>query len=48
VAGAEIVERDAAARVTQRVDKARRLFEIVECRGFGDFNEAARQIGSVP
>jgi hypothetical protein len=48
VAGTEIVESYTAACVTQRVDKACRLLDVIQCRGFGDFyDEAAREIGPV-
>src|SRR6516162_6548836 len=39
VPGAKVIERDAAARMTQRVDEAGRLFDIIESRGFGDFDD---------
>ena len=49
VAGAKIIEDDAAARMTQCVDKPRGFVEVVECRRFGDFDdEATRKIGPVP
>jgi hypothetical protein len=48
VAGPEIVESDAAARVMQRVDKACRLIEIVECCSFSDFHyQAASEFGPI-
>ncbi len=46
VAGTEIVESDAAARVMQRVHEACRLFDVVECCGFSDFhNQATGEVG---
>ena len=33
--GPKIVERDAAARITQRIDKTRGLLDIIERRGLG-------------
>ena len=47
MAGAEIVERDAAPRLTQRIDKARRLHDVAECGCLGDLDdEAGRQVGA--
>ena len=41
------LERDAASGLSQRVDEPGRLFDVVRCRGFGDFNDkAAREIRS--
>ncbi len=49
VAGAKIVEGDAAARMAQRIDKPRSFLDVVECRRFGDFDdETARKFGPVP
>ena len=42
VAGAKIVERDAAAGMAQRGDEPGRLLDIVERRGFGDLDDQAR------
>src|SRR5437764_14449271 len=36
--GAEIVERDATAGIAQGVDKPDALLDVIECRGFGDFD----------
>ena len=48
MAGAEVVEGDAAAGMTQRLDKSRRFLEIAKCRCFGDLDhEAARQLWPV-
>ena len=48
MAGAEIVERDAAAGVAQRADEPGRFLDIVERRGFGDLdNEARGDVGPV-
>ena len=48
VSGAEIVERDAAAEPAQRVDKARRLLYVAECRRFRNLDdEAPRKFGTV-
>src|SRR5262245_33227168 len=48
VTGAETVECDAAAKPPQRVDKARRLFYVAECRRFGDLDDQApRKFGTV-
>ena len=47
-AGAEIVERDAAAGSAQRGDEARRFLDVVQRRGLGDLDdEAARELGLV-
>jgi len=49
MAGTEIVESDAAARMTQRIDNPRGFLDVVECRRFGDFDdEAARKVRPVP
>ena len=49
VAGAEIVHGDPAAYVVQRVDKARRRFDVVQGSGLCDFhNEPTREIGPMP
>ena len=46
VAGAEIVERDAAAGAAQRADEARRFLDVVERRGLGDLDdEPAGELG---
>jgi hypothetical protein len=46
VPGAEVVQRNPAAGLAQRVDKPSTLVDIVERRGFGYLdNEAAREIG---
>ena len=39
MAGAEIVERDAAASLAQGADEARRFLNIVERRGLGDLDD---------
>ena len=39
MSGAEIVERDAAARLPQRVHKPDRLFDVEQRRGLGDFDD---------
>ena len=47
-AGAEIVERDAAAEIPQRADEARGFVDVVERRGLGDLDhQAARDLGLV-
>ena len=38
MAGAEIVERDAAASLAQRADEARRFLDVVERRGLGNLD----------
>src|SRR2546428_5837268 len=48
VAGAKIIESDAAACMAQGVDETRRFVDIVKRRGFGDlYDEAMREIGPV-
>ena len=48
MSGAEIVERDTAPRVTQRIDEPRGLLDVAERRGLGDFDDhAPREIGPV-
>jgi len=48
MAGAKIVERNAAPGVAQSVDKARRFRDITQCRGFRDFDdEAAGDVAAV-
>jgi hypothetical protein len=41
MAGAEIVERNAAPAMAQNVDEARRFRDVTQCRGFGDFDDKA-------
>src|ERR1700757_1224169 len=39
MASAKIVERNAATRLAQRVDKAGRLLDVAKCRGFRYFDD---------
>ena len=41
VSGAEIVQRDAAASITQGIDEPGALFDVVERRGLGNFDDQA-------
>ena len=48
MSGAEIVERDTAARVAQSIHEPRGLIDVVERRGLGDFDDhAPGEIGPV-
>ncbi len=50
MAGAKIVERNTAAGLAERADKAGRLFDVVERRGFGDlgFDVEDRDVPPIP
>jgi hypothetical protein len=48
MAGAKIVDCDATPGMAQSVDKARRLRDVTQSRGFGDFDdEAAGEVAAV-